>query len=698
MKPLGPTDPQRVGHYRLLGKLGAGGMGSVYLARSDRGRTVAVKLVQPELAAQPEFRRRFQHEVEAARRVGGDWTAPVLDADTEAATPWVATGYVAGPSLHEVVADTYGPLPERSLFLLANGLVKALRDIHAAGLVHRDLKPSNVMITIDGPRVIDFGIARALESEGPGLTRTGAAVGSPGFMSPEQCRGQTLTTASDIFCLGSVLTFAATGRTPFGDPHSAMTALMLRIVQGEHDLEGVPASVRPMIEACLNLDPAQRPTLEQLVQHTEIPDDGEPWLPGALVARLGRHAVELLDSEDPLQTATQFAAGPPPQGGPPATPPPSPPPPSGTGVNAMPTMASATPPPGYGTPPPGASYGYPQQAPPPGYPQPTPLPGQNPYGAGYPGGPAGPGGPQPPGGPKPGGRNNALLIGIAVGVVIVLAVVIAVVASGGGDDDPDPNPTATGENTEGPTGGPTDGGSSQEPGTGSVPDNMIGAWEGRLQGDDTAYFERIEIVAGEAGATVATQWTVGPTAMCVESSTLSSSDGTTVTLQGSGITSQTPSDAGCQPYGNQTLQLQGSTLHWEDDAGYSGDLTLSSMTDYDTYDESSGDDTYDGMPYSVFDQTFAGAGYTVAPEVRAPAGEMAFTLTQGNCTWTDAMISGGLQATSLVLGPGTVTAGSGCDPLPSFSVQVNVAEDGDASSLVFTPFGADSGGFTVNRE
>src|SRR5690242_20444695 len=175
MDELRADDPRWIGSYRLLGRLGTGGMGRVFLARSERGRTVAVKLVRPELAAQEEFRGRFRREVRAARRVGGKWTAPVLDADTEAEIPWVATGYVPGPSLQQVVRD-YGPLPERSVAVLAAGLAHALADIHAAGLVHRDLKPSNVMITIDGPRVIDFGIARALETvadcSGP-LTHTG---------------------------------------------------------------------------------------------------------------------------------------------------------------------------------------------------------------------------------------------------------------------------------------------------------------------------------------------------------------------------------------------------------------------------------------------------------------------------------------------------------------------------------------------
>ncbi|QQN78276.1 serine/threonine-protein kinase [Streptomyces sp. XC 2026] len=501
MKPLGPTDPQRVGQYRLLGKLGAGGMGSVYLARSDRGRTVAVKLVQPELARQPEFRRRFQQEVESARRVGGEFTAPVLDCDTEAETPWVATGYVAGPSLHEVVTSTYGKLPERTLLILANGLVKALRDIHAAGLVHRDFKPSNIMLTIDGPRVIDFGIARALEAHGEGLTRTGAAVGSPGFMSPEQCRGELVTPASDIFCLGSVLTFAATGHTPFGDANSAMHALMLRIVQDEKNLDGVPDGIRPLIEDCLAQFPGERPGLSALLERTvdadEIGDD-EPWLPGALIAKLGKHAVELLDSEDPLVAPPRPAmspppampsappssvnapaapASPPPHSGPPSapvtppppgalptptqlaapgtpgapgTPPPSPVPGQGPGsMDAMQTMTSAMPPPGmYGTAQPTpygqptTGYGYPgQQGPGYGYPQgpgagqPTPY-GHQSMNAVYPMGPGGPGGPGAPGGP--GGQNGkkkfTWLIVAAAVAVFGIAVGVALALTSGDDD------------------------------------------------------------------------------------------------------------------------------------------------------------------------------------------------------------------------------------------------------------------------
>ncbi|WP_326670847.1 serine/threonine-protein kinase [Streptomyces sp. NBC_01257] len=312
MEKLGSADPQRIGAYRLLGRLGAGGMGQVYLARSDRGRVVAIKLVREELAERQEFRDRFRQEVLAARRVGSTWTAPVLDADTEAAVPWVATGYVAGPSLQATVSGrastsagpapgAYGPLPHRSVHILGTGLAHALRAIHAAGLIHRDLKPSNILLTIDGPRVIDFGIARALDTvTDGGLTRTGALVGSPGFMSPEQVRGERVTTACDVFCLGSVLAYAATGRLPFGVAASGVHALMFRIAQEDPDLTGVPADLVELIRHCLHKDPGARPSTDEILARLDGGDTVEPWLPGALIAQLGRHAVGLLDSEDPM--------------------------------------------------------------------------------------------------------------------------------------------------------------------------------------------------------------------------------------------------------------------------------------------------------------------------------------------------------------------------------------------------------------
>ncbi|GGT24628.1 hypothetical protein GCM10010222_78300 [Streptomyces tanashiensis] len=298
MDALTPEDPTHVGPYRLIARLGAGGMGLVYLGRSDVGRTVAVKVVQSEYAAQPEFRRRFAREVAAARLVGGSWTAGVLDAatDTEVAVPWVATQYIAGPDLTTVVARDFGPLPEHSVRVLANRLALALRVVHEAGLIHRDLKPSNVLVTVDGPRVIDFGIARAMDSlAGDSLhTRTGMLIGSPGFMSPEQVRGLELTPASDVFCLGAVLVYAATGRLLFGATDTGLNAHLFRVAEEEPDLTGVPESLLGLVRACLEKDPAARPTPERIAALTDG-GDGGVWLPGEVLVQLGRHAAQLLD-------------------------------------------------------------------------------------------------------------------------------------------------------------------------------------------------------------------------------------------------------------------------------------------------------------------------------------------------------------------------------------------------------------------
>lgn len=305
----------RIGRYRLLRTLGAGGMGRVCLARSEGGRTVAVKLIKPELAAEPEFRERFRLEVAAARRVSDRWTAPVLDADTEAETPWVATGYIAGPSLEHIVSPQgHGPLPAPSVRTLAHGLASALLDIHGAGLVHRDLKPSNVLITIDGPRVIDFGIARALDAV-PGSTPTssGMLVGSPRFMSPEQLRDEPVGPASDVFCMGTVLAYAATGQTPFGGGGSGgVHAVMFRIAQEEPDLTGIEEPVRGLIADCLAKDPADRPTPEEVVarmQPVATNASSPPWLPAQIIAELGRSAVQLLDTDTPPHASAMAAAG-----------------------------------------------------------------------------------------------------------------------------------------------------------------------------------------------------------------------------------------------------------------------------------------------------------------------------------------------------------------------------------------------------
>ncbi|MGW3162657.1 MDR family MFS transporter [Streptomyces sp. NPDC001142] len=360
MDQLITEDPAYIGPYRLIARLGAGGMGLVYLGRSEAGRTVAVKVVQAEHAQHPEFRKRFAREVAAARRVGGSWTAAVLDADTEAPVPWVATQYIPGPDLTTVVAEDFGPLPEHSVRVLANRLATALGSVHEAGLIHRDLKPSNVLVTVDGPRVIDFGIARAMDSLGPDSlhTRTGMLIGSPGFMSPEQVRGLELTAASDVFCLGAVLVYAATGRLLFGAAESGLNAHLFRVAEEEADLTGVPESLVDLVRACLHKDPARRPTPAEVAARTAADGAGE-WLPGSVLAQLGRHAAQLLDFAPETRAARpdpRIPAGPepavlPPQSEP-AVPSPRPQPP---GPAAQPPRP-VPPPPAY-TPTAWAGYG-----------------------------------------------------------------------------------------------------------------------------------------------------------------------------------------------------------------------------------------------------------------------------------------------------------------------------------------------------
>ncbi|GAB3109059.1 hypothetical protein GCM10027160_07850 [Streptomyces calidiresistens] len=497
MEPLTPDDPRAIGDYRLIARLGEGGMGNVYLARSPRGRTVAVKTIRSILAGEPDFRRRFAQEITAARRVGDTWTAPVLDADPEADVPWVATGYIAGPSLHDVVTGRHGPLPERSVLILAHGLTRALGAIHGAGLIHRDLKPSNILLTIDGPRVIDFGIARVLESTAPGVTRTGSTVGSPGFMSPEQVRGETLTPASDVFCLGSVLAYAATGRTPFGSTDSGLHVLLFRVAEEEPDLDELPDGLRALVADCLAKDPAARPATEALAERLAPVAEAsrEPWLPGALIAQLGRHAVELLNSEDPMTgfapvagpapapspppASSPLPAGPTPPSGP-GTPPPGNPfaPPGGTPPNALPAAPppGGTPAPGHpaagnpfaapGTRPPGAAPHDPRLAAGYGYPGPAQPAG----GYGYPqhaGGGFGP--PLPPGGATGGTTAGTTGTDGKRRRVVLAAAMAGVVLAGAG--------VALGSwwvNRD----------------SGTVPDSYLGAWQVEVrEGDDRALDE-----------------------------------------------------------------------------------------------------------------------------------------------------------------------------------------------------------------
>ncbi|MFF2127206.1 PQQ-binding-like beta-propeller repeat protein [Streptomyces olivochromogenes] len=260
MTPLSTGDPESIGGYTLLGRLGAGGMGVVYLGVSASGRQVAVKLVRGPYAQEEEFRTRFRQEIEAARRVSGAFTAPVVDADPDADRPWMATLYVPGLNLAEVV-EKDGPLSQRELRALGLGLTEALRDIQRAGLVHRDLKPRNVLMTEDGPRVIDFGISRA--SGHQSLTTTGRMIGTPPFMSPEQLASpRDVTPASDVFSLGSLLVFAAVGTGPFDADSPYITGY--QVVHGTPDLAGVPEALLGIVERCLDKDPAARPELTDI--------------------------------------------------------------------------------------------------------------------------------------------------------------------------------------------------------------------------------------------------------------------------------------------------------------------------------------------------------------------------------------------------------------------------------------------------
>jgi len=302
-RELQPDDPGRIGPYRLRGVLGSGGMGRVFLGASADGQLVAVKVIRADLASDPEFRARFRREVTVARKVSSRFTVPLIDADVDGPVPWLATGYVPGPSLADAVTE-HGPLPARSVLELAAGLAEGLSAVHAAGVVHRDLKPSNVLLAQDGPRVIDFGISVAAETSP--LTRTGLLIGSPGYMSPEQVEGRDVGSASDIFSLGAVLAFAATGEAPFGS--GSAPTLAYRAVYRQVNLDRVPAEVRPLVERCLAKDPGQRPTARDLMAGAgaaAVPAT-ERWVPEAVT----RTFLELPDDQEPSRTVTSARLSP----------------------------------------------------------------------------------------------------------------------------------------------------------------------------------------------------------------------------------------------------------------------------------------------------------------------------------------------------------------------------------------------------
>jgi len=290
--PLRRWDPERIGPYAVLGRLGSGSMGQVFLGRSAAGRLVAVKTIRPELAEEAGFRTRFAQEVAAARKVSGVYTAAVVDADPEADLPWLATAYVAAPSLARLVLAC-GPLPVPTVRWLAAGCAEALASIHSAGLVHRDLKPSNVLVAPDGPRVIDFGVARAAERMGRTTSR--GAVGTPAYMAPEQARDtREASVASDVYSLGATLLFAAAGHPPYAG--ATMMDVLARLATEEPDLSGLPGELTDLVAGCLDRTPRNRPTssamMVQLGDFTVAsagPDEDHPYLPASAMALIGEY-------------------------------------------------------------------------------------------------------------------------------------------------------------------------------------------------------------------------------------------------------------------------------------------------------------------------------------------------------------------------------------------------------------------------
>ncbi|MBL7497508.1 protein kinase [Frankia sp. CNm7] len=504
MKPLRADDPRAVGGYRLLGALGSGGMGRVYLARSQGGRNVAVKVIRPEFADNPTFRLRFRREVEAARRVGGPWTAPLVDADPDAEYPYLVTTYIPGPSLTQAVAGR-GPLPAPTVRTLGAGLAEALIAIHDTGLVHRDLKPSNVLLSLDGPRVIDFGVSRAIDATV--LTHTGAPIGSPAFMSPEQVRGAEAGPASDVFSLGAVLVFAATGAGPFDGP--IVAAVMHNVLNREPDLDALPADLRDLVRACLRRVPEARPTPAAVL--ASLAPDGDAaalvaagWLPPDLVTSLSRQAVALLDLEAPTGPGLDGSASAPGTSELGSTPD------SRSGpTQFVPTHATASP-----TPQPSASQ---PPTPQPATPQPsTPWPSTPWPPAPWPPAPQpltsqpstpGPSTPwpstgQPPAdrsGPPSGRRNQRRLIALASAGALGLAAIVALIvflATTPVSSENDGRPPATPDGPSATPGGSTaPGGSdtptppptgsdppreSATPRPGSLPEGYAGEWAGQV--------------------------------------------------------------------------------------------------------------------------------------------------------------------------------------------------------------------------
>ncbi|QXJ20688.1 serine/threonine protein kinase [Actinomadura graeca] len=420
--PLEPGDPRALGQYEVVGRLGAGGQGAVFLGKAPNGEYVAVKLLHAQMANDPAARARFTREVAAAQKVEPFCTARVLEADVQGDQPYVVSEFIDGPSLHDVVAHN-GPRGAAELERLAIGTVTALAAIHEAGIVHRDFKPNNVMLASDGPRVVDFGIARTVNSQESAVTATGMVVGTPGYLAPEQLTGAPLTPAVDIFAWAATMVFAATGQSPF--EADTLPVIINRILNEDPDLSALPAGpLRDLIGRCLSKDAGLRPPAAQLLLNLLGHVGAAPANAGA-------------DPEDLLNQGTRIAAqlpAPPPVPQARHTPPPQPITPPPMPMNQGPMPGPATPPPQPITPPPMPMYqgaGMPNA---PSQPQPMPMPMQQ-------------GGPVPPMGPSYGpprrqsssaGPVIAIGCGVLALIVIVVIVVIAIAAS---SDDPDDPPT-----------------------------------------------------------------------------------------------------------------------------------------------------------------------------------------------------------------------------------------------------------------
>ncbi|MEU1468890.1 serine/threonine-protein kinase [Streptomyces sp. NPDC005761] len=412
-QPLTADDPSTIAGYRLAAKLGAGGMGKVYLSYTPGGRPVAIKVIRPEFGEDPEFRRRFAQEVQSAQRVQGLFTAPVIDADTNGAQPWLATAYVPGPSLADAVL-AHGALPVEAVLLLIAGMAEALHVIHGAGIVHRDLKPSNVLLAADGPRVIDFGIAYAADATS--LTGSGVTIGTPSFMAPEQAAGRRVTPATDIFALGQVAAYAATGSPAFGEGTSH--GVLYRIVHEEPDLTGVPDRLMDLVGRCLAKEAEARPSVAEVIALCQTANAEtvlrrpEDWLPSPVAADITVRAA----APAPVQTP------PPPSAAPTAAP--------SVGYSPTTPAAPSTPPPGFGppvTPPPGRAPQAPQNPYPVQEPAghasqahtPAPFPAAYPMQAQtHPGHLP----PQGPAAPQPAKRRGGRVAAIAIAVALVVGV------------------------------------------------------------------------------------------------------------------------------------------------------------------------------------------------------------------------------------------------------------------------------------